>query len=325
VLFGNITLSAVSSEEDPARVRIVYQEEAIPPTETTVTADARNRMITFSCGNCGKKLRVPDSYGGKKGKCPRCGRTITIPETQKVADLLNAPAPGLEEQETRPYKLTFLDTPEKTPKAVEPADEPDQGDTDLPYTEVPLVGSLRREPESLPKRRLPWVIDILLFPTSILALVVTVLVLIVPIVVRIFLLASGSFILITFWFGWIVVILLYLYAFWYFCESVRQSAEGKIRAPSAVTDVPGLWDMLWQFFRAIVSLLFFFLPMIRRRRVSFSYGAAGHNGPRFVFRAQSDIPDRVNLRDPAAILFPCRDLLRPWLVANENRPAVEGV
>ena len=34
-------------------------------------------MLT-ACTNCGAKIRVPDSAVGKKGKCPRCGASITI-------------------------------------------------------------------------------------------------------------------------------------------------------------------------------------------------------------------------------------------------------
>ena len=187
---------------------------------------------------------------------------MTIPETQKVADLLNPPAQaGAEQCGGRP-PLTFLDTPLKAEAATEPAGQPDEFAEPLPYTDAPLLGSRRSEPEPPPERKLPWFIDIFLFPVSLLSVAILVLCLAVPPTVCIMLVASGSFILITFWFGLITVMLLYVYAFWYFSASVRQSAEGQLRAPNSVIDAPGLWEMFWQFFRAIMCLLFFFLPMM---------------------------------------------------------------
>lgn len=35
--------------------------------------------IELTCPGCGKRLRVPDSAAGKKGKCPSCGMVVDIP------------------------------------------------------------------------------------------------------------------------------------------------------------------------------------------------------------------------------------------------------
>ncbi|OPZ98637.1 MAG: hypothetical protein BWY71_01210 [Planctomycetes bacterium ADurb.Bin412] len=42
-------------------------------------------MIKFHCSICDKKLGVPDEYGGKKVKCPRCGNPIAVPQPQEEA------------------------------------------------------------------------------------------------------------------------------------------------------------------------------------------------------------------------------------------------
>src|SRR5688500_15128790 len=34
--------------------------------------------ITFAC-DCGKQLQVAGEYAGKRGKCPQCGKVVTIP------------------------------------------------------------------------------------------------------------------------------------------------------------------------------------------------------------------------------------------------------
>lgn len=41
-------------------------------------------MIEISC-ECGKKLSVPDSAGGRSGKCPACGKVLQIPKPAEKA------------------------------------------------------------------------------------------------------------------------------------------------------------------------------------------------------------------------------------------------
>jgi len=221
-------------------------------------------MIRFNCPSCSVKLKIPEDLAGKKGKCPKCKNIIVIPDSQIVADLL-APAPAADipqAQEGQPYQLTFLDAPPKAAPQNEPTEDNDESDPALTYTQAPLLGSVRSEPEPIPQRKLPWIIDIFLFPMSPLSLVVLLLCLTVPIIVRMVLFACGPFMPMALPFAWIIVVMLYMYAFWYFSASIGHSAEGQIRAPSAAIDAPGIWDMLQQVFRAIICLLCFFFPMI---------------------------------------------------------------
>jgi uncharacterized protein (DUF983 family) len=37
-------------------------------------------MVQVRCPSCGKTLKVPDAYAGKKAKCPECQETLAIPE-----------------------------------------------------------------------------------------------------------------------------------------------------------------------------------------------------------------------------------------------------
>ena len=43
----------------------------------------QSTIIKFHCKSCGHKIKVPDKYGGKKGKCPKCHTPILIPPTEK--------------------------------------------------------------------------------------------------------------------------------------------------------------------------------------------------------------------------------------------------
>jgi predicted RNA-binding Zn-ribbon protein involved in translation (DUF1610 family) len=51
--------------------------------------------ISFSCPQCGKKLKAPDNAVGKRSKCPGCGNPVTCPEPVYDAELVEAPPPGL--------------------------------------------------------------------------------------------------------------------------------------------------------------------------------------------------------------------------------------
>ncbi len=43
--------------------------------------------IRFKCSVCGKAFSVSPKYAGKRGKCPGCGQTITIPAIEEPADI----------------------------------------------------------------------------------------------------------------------------------------------------------------------------------------------------------------------------------------------
>jgi predicted RNA-binding Zn-ribbon protein involved in translation (DUF1610 family) len=64
--------------------------------------------ISFSCPNCGKKLKAPDSAVGKSSKCPQCGSTVTCPEPVYDAELIEAPGgvdPYADLDSDKPYAM----------------------------------------------------------------------------------------------------------------------------------------------------------------------------------------------------------------------------
>lgn len=42
-------------------------------------ASPKTKAIKATCDHCGKTIRVPMSYAGKKGKCPKCMGVVRIP------------------------------------------------------------------------------------------------------------------------------------------------------------------------------------------------------------------------------------------------------
>lgn len=43
-------------------------------------------MIKFACPSCSKSMHVDDRHAGKKGKCPKCGNTVVVPERSTLIE-----------------------------------------------------------------------------------------------------------------------------------------------------------------------------------------------------------------------------------------------
>jgi membrane associated rhomboid family serine protease len=72
---------------DRERAEMEEEEEHLKPAVSiTVPVAGAGMMkpaedfIRFSCP-CGKKIKVPIKFAGKKGKCPKCGEVVRIPAT----------------------------------------------------------------------------------------------------------------------------------------------------------------------------------------------------------------------------------------------------
>ncbi len=63
-------------QNDPSRESWVFN---VPDPKLTNETLVRNGLIYFSCA-CGKRVKMPMSYAGKKGRCPHCNNVIHIPK-----------------------------------------------------------------------------------------------------------------------------------------------------------------------------------------------------------------------------------------------------
>ncbi|NQV33552.1 MAG: hypothetical protein HQ515_12745 [Phycisphaeraceae bacterium] len=43
-------------------------------------------MIRFACPSCHKSIHVDDNHAGKKGKCPKCGHAVVVPEQSTLIE-----------------------------------------------------------------------------------------------------------------------------------------------------------------------------------------------------------------------------------------------
>jgi phage FluMu protein Com len=151
-------------------------------------------MIKFNCKICGQKLNVPGARAGKKGKCPRCKNIVVVPEIQHTDSVINQKDSGIpefrtqnfadneilleaiEKDKTQDELFGFSKGPEKdTEYEQEPEEEPSD-DTELP-----------------PERKLPWLIDVFLYPICTPGLITLGIIIIIPLLINIFVGLLGPF------------------------------------------------------------------------------------------------------------------------------------
>jgi DNA-directed RNA polymerase subunit RPC12/RpoP len=232
-------------------------------------------MIRFHCENCGQKLSVPQTKAGKKGRCPKCKNIVVVPKVEDTKSVANQTEPGASEIGSKDSILDsrLFDIPQESKVAVPTA----QGDvSDKAFEDLQKlqggVGISKVESEPVPQRKLPWIIDIFLYPASKPGLTILGIIIVIPLLFKLIVKLLGAFtlmfppmlvFLVLFAIiGFIVDILLALYMYWYICECIRDSAAGGLRAPETISTTPGLGDMLLQLIRILVCFVFFAAPVL---------------------------------------------------------------
>ncbi|MHC4426428.1 MAG: TFIIB-type zinc ribbon-containing protein [Planctomycetota bacterium] len=227
-----------------------------PKCGSVMVVPAESTIIEFHCENCDRKISVPKSYAGKKAICPECNNTFIIPATQSRGSAGNQIHSGdpIAGSTDSARDLTLLDVPEEYKLKDEPAVQSNVFEEAVDRQQESDEDSEAEETESAGQRKLPWFIDIFLYPISIPGLLTM-----GVIVLGQFL---AGFIQLCCCLGLILQIIIVLYMYWYFCECIRDSALGGLRAPETVGSMPGLGEMLWQCLRLLACFAFLFAPMI---------------------------------------------------------------
>jgi len=207
-------------------------------------------MIRFQCTNCGQKITVQEKSSGQKGRCPNCKNIITVPELEHTVTTGSS--------ENFPYDLTLLDVPEKDKAATQPAKDKYGQEKYLEEMYGYRTSRKTDEAEQTGERKLPWIIDIFLYPLSIPGLITLGIIIVLPLLIDIssgLLGPLGFFISLP---GFVFVkIPITLYIFWYLAECVRDSAIGGVRAPETLGNAPGLAEMFWHTLKIIVCYIVF--------------------------------------------------------------------
>ena len=230
-------------------------------------------MIRFCCEQCGHKLSVPDQSSGKRGKCPKCGNIVMIPNKTATIELhcgncgqkitvskVHAGKKGRCPNCKNPIAIPRAKEPAYIQKKDEPADTTSRlvgNDVGLTLLDVPeelkhqngpgeesgvieeaieqesKENSQTEEAESAGRRNLPWFIDIFLYPVSLSGLTQLAIFTIIPTLIAILRMLLGRAGRIVVLPGLIFNVFIFLYMGWYFTECVRDSAKGGTRAPEA--------------------------------------------------------------------------------------------
>jgi DNA-directed RNA polymerase subunit RPC12/RpoP len=244
----------------------------------------RSTIVDFHCDNCGQKISVPEGQAGKKGKCPKCDHLVVVPKQTERAGpdksshlvSLACLTCGQEIQVPESSRGKLIECPHCGSRVEAPVEQiPAEGPEapaqkrredvvdGLSLEERQLLdGEIRVDHgEQTRDRKLPWLVDIFLYPTTASGMIHMGVFVIVPILIGLlnrFVLSYARH------YGVIVSAILYIfligYMFYYFVECIRDSAAGGVRAPELLGSTLGKDEMIEQYITLFACYAFFFGP-----------------------------------------------------------------
>ena len=212
--------------------------------------NGEDSVISFSCNFCGQKIHVGKTSAGKKGKCPKCGKTVLVPDVAAV------PSPDIDSELIR-IKQDSGGTPQ---------DKPAGAGMDQLQLLRESMGWGSVGPETPPRRKLPWLIDLFFYPANIPGVIFLVIVILIPLILDILMFLLGIFAGLIAIPSLILYVLVWLYSYWYLVQCIRDSGLGGIRAPNTIAETPGLAELLQSFVRILACLALCAAPAFFYRR-----------------------------------------------------------
>jgi hypothetical protein len=199
--------------------------------------DEANLVIKFCCENCGQKFSVHKNNAGKKGKCPKCKNIIVIPKIQTQSPLSNQTDSETDEVSPKnsAYDSALLVMPQKDKTQELPLSHTETAGSSADY-EQEFEEEDAEETSAL--RRLPWCIDIFLYPLSISGIIYLVICFCSPIFISLI----YQFLLQQIWpIGELIIAIFYMlfvgYVMYYLSWCIIDSTKGGRRAPD-ITNQP---------------------------------------------------------------------------------------
>ncbi|MHC4364288.1 MAG: hypothetical protein ACYSTJ_02335 [Planctomycetota bacterium] len=269
-------------------------------------------MIKFSCKHCGQKIRVPEINTGKKGKCPICKNIVVVPKAEETKPAASRIKAGDLELGSRHSDLSpaLFDILPKEETSRQPGGQDDVPERTCGKTQRPEGGLAAHEPERVGERRLPWMIDIFLYPASKPGLTMLGIIIGLPLLMKVMTMVVQGialafsplyiFAVVFLCISIIVNIIVALYLYWYLALCVRDSAEGNLRAPDVLVHSPSLGDMFGQLVKLFCCLMIFvlliYVYVARVRGVGISFWLS-------LFRALFLIPVELHDAVQSDIIF----------------------
>jgi len=214
-------------------------------------------MIKFHCKNCGQKISVPETHTGKKGKCPKCKSIVVVPKI-KAADSLNDQInPPDEKQQNASSPVPDLQLEKGPPGQTGKTNKVFANGFGVTQYDEKFIKI--DQPEKPPVRKVHWILDIFLYPTSMSGLINFGIFCLLPVLIRVFvMLLPGR---IAWLLGLLVGLVVTAYMYYYFMECIRDSAKGGIRAPENIGNFPDMSDAFSQYMEIVACAVIFWLPL----------------------------------------------------------------
>lgn len=134
--------------------------------------------------------------------------------------------------------------------------------------------------EKPPVRKLPWLLDIFLYPTSMSGLINLGIFWVLPILLSLI----ATFFPIPFVWG-LVGFVIAAYMYYYLMECIRDSAAGGIRAPENIGNFPDMRDAVSQAMEIVASIVIFWGPVAAYSMYKIFWQSTGAN---FVYDPKTD-------------------------------------
>ncbi len=223
-------------------------------------------MIEFICSRCGQKLQMSETFAGKKCRCPDCKTILTVPQP-----VLFEPETGTQNKNSpKAAQLKDITINQSLNSALDWKPKPDiaqgrssfDGVSEQKHTENFSDEKISVPPEQIPERKRLAIVDIFLYPTSIHGLTILGIIVGIPLLIGLLAFFAGPFGFFITIPGFFVMLVLGAYTLWYFCQCIRESADGESRAPDVLVNAPSLGDMGWQCLHVAASLAFFVVPVV---------------------------------------------------------------
>lgn len=245
-------------------------------------------MIKFPCQKCGQRISVSDEYAGKSSRCPKCDNQVTIPkidgqiELQPVLERAEVPEEKHEAEYYSPQRILTDDT-------------------------------------ETGERKLPWFIDIFLYPISASGLINLGLFFLGPFILSILSIALFPLAIIIF----IMRMILAFYFCWYIAECVRDSATGGTRAPSVLVsnsdDLGGIFsawaNLIACYFACFGPAVFY--RLITNQQDSIYWGLMGYSALSFPLLFLSVlIIDSASAWNPFMLIWSFIKLMPQYLIVS---------
>ena len=262
-------------------------------------------VIKFRCDKCNQKIAIAAIHVGKRVKCKKCENICVVAVAAAAAAIPAIEPAPLRLAEDAPADDMFgggMDLAALAAGDAVEVERPKASEDDQPPpTEIRKHGILQ---DSKPERKLPWPIDMLLYPASVTGILTIVFV------------VTTDFLEDIMYYGGLLGLGINLFTYWYCCQCVHTSAEGGLRAPAPL-DIKGgfdIWAEFWSYVKVMFSCLSFAGPLIAYFGYSLYAGTAPNPIVLLALAAYAVFFFPMGLL--AMILFDSLAALNPWLLVR---------